>query len=100
MFEYEHLTSLSYYLYDIFCCRNIVGFLYPLYKSIQSIETGAPDGTDCTDWLVYWVIYGFFQVIESFEAVLLWWVPFYYPLKLAFLLWCMLPQYKVCTIAE
>lgn len=29
------------------------------------------------------------------EGFLVYWIPFYFPLKLVFLLWCMSPQYKV-----
>lgn len=40
----------------------------------------------------YWVVYSFFHVIEAFEDFLIYWIPFYYAFKLAFLLWAMLPQ--------
>ena len=36
-----------------------------------------------------------FSILDSFASVILYWIPFFYPLKLAFLLWCMLPQFKV-----
>eukprot|EP00588_Corethron_pennatum_P009931 CAMPEP_0194265190 /NCGR_PEP_ID=MMETSP0169-20130528/515_1 /TAXON_ID=218684 /ORGANISM="Corethron pennatum, Strain L29A3" /LENGTH=212 /DNA_ID=CAMNT_0039005607 /DNA_START=94 /DNA_END=732 /DNA_ORIENTATION=- len=72
-------------------CR-IVGFIYPAYKSFEAIENRTR-GED-TQWLIYWVVYGFFTIIETFVDFLLYWVPFYFAFKLAFLLWAMLPQTK------
>jgi receptor expression-enhancing protein 5/6 len=70
---------------------SIIGFLYPAYKSFQTIElkTGKQDDTQ---WLVYWVIFAFFTIAETFIDYLLYWIPFYYAFKLAFLAWAMLPQ--------
>lgn len=70
----------------------IVGFVYPAFKSFQAIETKSKG--DDTQWLVYWVIFAFFSIAETFVDYLLYWIPFYYAFKLAFLLWCMLPQTK------
>lgn len=71
---------------------NLVGFVYPAFKSFQAIET-ATKGDD-TQWLVYWVIFALFSIIEVCVDILLYWIPFYYSAKLAFLLWAMLPQTK------
>lgn len=40
------------------------------------------------------MIFAFFSILETFVDILLYWVPFYYAFKLAFLLWAMLPQTK------
>lgn len=71
---------------------SIVGFVYPAFKSFEAIENKARG--DDTQWLIYWVVYAFFSIIEVFTSVLLYWIPFYYAFKLAFLLWAMLPQTK------
>ena len=72
-----------------------------MYKSFQAIEMtglgvhevegGATEENlaRCVNLLKYWVVYTFFTVIELFSDVLLSWVPFYYPLKLALLVWCL-----------
>ena len=44
--------------------------------------------------LVYWVVYGLFNMFESLSDFSLSWLPIYHPLKLLFLLWCFLPQYQ------
>lgn len=69
---------------------SIIGFLYPAYKSFQAIEQ--KNKNDDTQWLVYWVIFAFFSIAETFIDYLLYWIPFYYAFKVAFLLWAMLPQ--------
>ena len=71
---------------------SIVGFLYPAYKSFEAIES-KNRGED-TQWLIYWVVYAFFSIMEVFIDFLVYWIPFYYAFKLAFLLWAMLPQTK------
>ena len=70
---------------------SIVGFVYPAFKSFEAIEK---KGRDDTQWLIYWVVYAFFSIIETFVDILLYWIPFYYAFKMAFLLWAMLPQTK------
>lgn len=70
---------------------NIVGFVYPAFKSFEAIENKQKDDTQ---WLIYWVVYAFFSVIEVFINLLLYWIPFYYAFKMAFLMWAMLPQTK------
>ena len=71
---------------------SMVGFVYPAFKSFETIETKTKG--DVTQWLVYWVVFSFFSLIETFSGFLLYWIPFYYAFKLAFLLWAMLPQTK------
>ena len=80
---------------------NVVGFVYPMYKSFQAIELtglgcnevdgGATEENlqRCVSLLMYWVCYTFFTIGERFSDVLLSWIPFYYPLKLALLIWCL-----------
>ena len=63
---------------------NIIGFLYPAFKSFEAIETKQKG--DDTQWLIYWVVYAFFSIIEVFVDFLIYWIPFYYAFKLAFLL--------------
>ena len=74
---------------------NLLGFVYPVYASIQAIETKGTD--DDTQWLTYWVIYAFFNLIEHFSDVILHWVPFYFSFKLGLLVWMMLPTQNGAT---
>lgn len=58
---------------------GITGFVYPAYKSFFAIESKMKG--DDQQWLIYWVVYGFFSVIEIFSDFLLYWIPFYYAFK-------------------
>jgi receptor expression-enhancing protein 5/6 len=71
---------------------NLVGFVYPMLCSIRAIESRQTE--DDTQWLTYWVVYAFFNLLDSLSSYILYWIPFFYPLKLVLLLWCMLPQFK------
>jgi receptor expression-enhancing protein 5/6 len=68
---------------------QVIGFLYPAYKSVKAIESAAKD--DDTQWLTYWVVFGFFSILEFGFDLFLFWVPLYWFLKCCFLMWCMWP---------
>ena len=44
--------------------------------SIKAIESYKKD--DDTQWLTYWVVYGYFSIVEFFSDIFLSWFPFYY----------------------
>lgn len=69
---------------------SIIGFVYPAYQSLLAVEN--KNKGDDVQWIVYWVLYTFFSLIETFQNFILYWIPFYYAFKLALLLWAMLPQ--------
>jgi len=69
---------------------NMIGFVYPAYCSIKALESQAKD--DDTQWLMYWVVFACFSVLEFFSDILMGWVPFYWLTKCVFLLWCMSPM--------
>merc|ERR1712188_209704 len=71
---------------------NFVGFVYPAYASFKSLES--QNTNDDRLWLTYWVVYSCFCLIEGFLEYVLFWVPFYYPIKLAFLFFLFPPQPK------
>ncbi|PVU96883.1 hypothetical protein BB559_002225 [Furculomyces boomerangus] len=69
---------------------NFIGFGYSAFASIRAIESPGKD--DDTQWLTYWVVYGLLNLVEHFSSFVLYWIPFYYVLKTAFLIWLMLPN--------
>ena len=71
----------------------IIGTLYPAYQSFKALESPGVD--DDKQWLTYWCVHSFAQVVEYFgEYALTGAIPFYYLLKLLFLVYLMHPQYR------
>jgi len=64
--------------------------MYASYKAIES-----EDKSDDTQWLMYWVCFAAFSLLETFSDYIIFWIPFYWFLKLAFLVALQLPQYKL-----
>merc|ERR1712070_158223 len=69
---------------------SFVAVVYPAYASFKSLE--AKSESEDRAWLTYWVVYSCFSLVEGFLEYVLFWVPFYYPIKLAFLCFLFLPQ--------
>ncbi|ORX55825.1 hypothetical protein DM01DRAFT_1321186 [Hesseltinella vesiculosa] len=71
---------------------NALSWLYPAYASFKAIESPSKD--DDTQWLTYWTVVGFVQLIEYFSDMLLYWFPFYYLFKTLLILWLTLPRFR------
>ncbi|XP_051146712.1 HVA22-like protein k [Andrographis paniculata] len=69
------------------CCS--VGVVLPVYSTFKAIET--KDEDEQNKWLMYWTVYGSFSLAEIFTDKLIYWCPFYYHMKFAFLVWLQLP---------
>lgn len=65
--------------------------MYPAFMSFKSLDSGDAAGTGY--WLTYWIVWSCMTVLEVFEAVALY-IPFYYELKLALVIWLIHPQSK------
>lgn len=73
---------------------NIVGWALPAYLSFKAIESPSPH--DDVQWLTYWVVFGFFNFLESFaSSLVLYYIPWYYTLKTLFIIWLQLPAFRV-----
>ncbi|CAG9331917.1 unnamed protein product [Blepharisma stoltei] len=69
---------------------DAIAILYPAYMSFKAIESAETD--DDKQWLTYWVVFALFKVIDDWSEILFSWLPFYYPIKLAFLVFLFAPQ--------
>ena len=70
----------------------LVGVLCPTYMSLKAIES--PEDDDDKQYLTYWVVYGLFSVIDVFTSFLVKRIPFYYTIKLGFLIWLFMPNFR------
>jgi len=75
------------YAAELIC--NGIGFLYPAYQSLKALESSSKE--DDTKWLMYWVVFATFSLVEFFSDCILSWFPPYYLAKLVFLIWLSLP---------
>merc|ERR1712146_634778 len=71
---------------------NIICFFWPAYLGIKSMATEST--VDDAQWLIYSMIFCFFNTMESLNDSLLneYWT--YVFVKGGFLIWCFLPQTK------
>ena len=69
---------------------DAIGLFYPMYMSFKALET--KEGDDDKLWLTYWVVYACYKVVDEWSETLFYWVPFYYPIKLMFLVFLFAPQ--------
>ena len=83
------LTTTKWFSSYVTC---LVGVLCPTYLSLKALES--PEEDDDKHFLTYWVIYGLFAVFDLFTSFLINRIPFYYTLKLAFLIWMFMPNFK------
>ena len=60
------VVLFTYFVFGPGLLCNLIGFFYPVYASIKAVETDNKE--DDTRWLIYWIIYAFFNIIETFGA--------------------------------
>jgi len=81
------LTLLGWFDKYITC---LIGIILPTYWSIKAIES--PQEDDDKQWLTYWAVYAVFNFLDLFTKFILKIIPFYYVVKLIFLVWCFMPN--------
>lgn len=81
------LTLLGWFDKYITC---LIGIILPTYWSIKAIES--PQEDDDKQWLTYWAVYAVFNFLDLFAKFILKIIPFYYVVKLIFLVWCFMPN--------
>lgn len=81
---------MSALLYE--CCRLSFAVLYPTYSSFKAVR--GKNVREYVKWMMYWIVFAIFSFVEVFADILISWFPFYYILKLCFILWLVLPATK------
>jgi receptor expression-enhancing protein 5/6 len=69
---------------------NLIGVAYPAFMSFLALESDGLE--DDKQWLTYWVCFGAFNIIDQFAGIILTFIPFYYFLKLGFLVYLFHPS--------
>ena len=73
-----------------------VGIVYPAYMSLKAIDTKEED--DDKQWCTYWVVFFMFILFELYFSYILHLIPFYFLLKLIFLIWLFFPTTNGATL--
>lgn len=74
----------------------VFGTLYPAYSSYKAVKS--KDVKEYVKWMMYWIIFALFTAAEVFTDMFLCWIPFYYELKIAFVVWLLSPYTKGSSV--
>ena len=73
---------------------NLVGTLYPAFWTIKSIEKD--DLKEQRNWLTYWIVFGFFVLMDMFSPIIVKFIPIYFVMKIMLLIWLLMPGSYGC----
>ncbi|KAL0612681.1 Receptor expression-enhancing protein 4 [Plecturocebus cupreus] len=80
-------------------CRLVVlvfGMLYPAYASYKAVKT--KNIREYVRWMMYWIVFALFMLAEIITDIFISWFPFYYEIKMAFVLWLLSPYTKGASL--
>ncbi|CAG8447764.1 8053_t:CDS:1 [Ambispora gerdemannii] len=99
------LTTRHFYKKSVYLFTNLVGVIYPAYRSIKVLDEVTTNQMDNAEniseqkqWLSYWTIYGCIQVGDNWSKWLLEMFPGYNFIKLAFLYWAQNDRSKGASV--
>ncbi|CAN7949203.1 unnamed protein product, partial [Ixodes hexagonus] len=87
LFSCACLPQLAHCFYHLF--SMVCGMLYPAYASYKAVKN--KDVREYMKWMMYWVVFALFTCVETFADILISWLPFYYEIKILFVLWLLSP---------
>ncbi|XP_050181713.1 receptor expression-enhancing protein 4 isoform X1 [Myiozetetes cayanensis] len=74
----------------------VFGMLYPAYASYKAVK--AKNIREYVRWMMYWIVFALFMATETFTDLLISWFPFYYEVKMAFVLWLLSPYTRGASL--
>ncbi|KAG5266459.1 hypothetical protein AALO_G00232330 [Alosa alosa] len=72
------------------------GTLYPAYYSYKAVRT--KNVKEYVRWMMYWIVYALYTVVETITDTSLSWFPLYYELKVAFVIWLLSPYTRGASL--
>ncbi|XP_069771391.1 receptor expression-enhancing protein 1-like isoform X2 [Narcine bancroftii] len=72
------------------------GTLYPAYTSYKAIKT--KNVKEYVRWMMYWIVFAIFTIVETFMDIFISWFPFYYEIKIVFVIWLLSPYTKGASL--
>ncbi|XP_029977610.1 receptor expression-enhancing protein 3 [Sphaeramia orbicularis] len=74
----------------------VFGTLYPAYYSYKAVKT--KNVKEYVRWMMYWIVYALYTVVETITDLTLAWFPLYYELKVAFVIWLLSPYTRGASL--
>ncbi|XP_066423447.1 receptor expression-enhancing protein 4 isoform X2 [Molothrus aeneus] len=74
----------------------LFGMLYPAYASYKAVKT--KNIREYVRWMMYWIVFALFMTTETFTDLLISWLPFYYEVKMAFVIWLLSPYTRGASL--
>ncbi|KAK5617975.1 Receptor expression-enhancing protein 3 [Crenichthys baileyi] len=79
--------------------RSVVllfGTLYPAYYSYKAVKT--KNVKEYVRWMMYWIVFALYSVVETITDLTVAWFPLYYELKIAFVIWLLSPYTRGASL--
>ncbi|XP_050839005.1 receptor expression-enhancing protein 4 [Serinus canaria] len=74
----------------------LFGMLYPAYASYKAVKT--KNIREYVRWMMYWIVFALFMTAETFTDLFISWLPFYYEVKMAFVIWLLSPYTRGASL--
>ncbi|XP_030641889.1 receptor expression-enhancing protein 3a isoform X2 [Chanos chanos] len=74
----------------------VFGTLYPAYYSYKAVRT--KNVKEYVRWMMYWIVFALYTVVETITDLSLSWFPLYYELKVAFVIWLLSPYTRGASL--
>uniref|UniRef100_A0A3P9L3S5 Receptor expression-enhancing protein n=1 Tax=Oryzias latipes TaxID=8090 RepID=A0A3P9L3S5_ORYLA len=74
----------------------LFGTLYPAYYSYKAVKT--KNVKEYVRWMMYWIVFALYTVVETITDLTVAWFPLYYELKIAFVIWLLSPYTRGASL--
>ncbi|XP_062330379.1 receptor expression-enhancing protein 3 [Osmerus eperlanus] len=74
----------------------VFGTLYPAYYSYKAVKT--KNVKEYVRWMMYWIVFALYTVVETITDLTLAWFPLYYEIKIAFVIWLLSPYTRGASL--
>uniref|UniRef100_A0A8C2KAG1 Receptor expression-enhancing protein n=1 Tax=Cyprinus carpio TaxID=7962 RepID=A0A8C2KAG1_CYPCA len=74
----------------------VFGNLYPAYYSYKAVKT--KNVKEYVRWMMYWIVFALFTVVETVTDLTIAWFPLYYEIKVAFVIWLLSPYTRGASV--
>ncbi|TRY55561.1 hypothetical protein DNTS_023157 [Danionella cerebrum] len=76
--------------------RLVFGNMYPAYYSYKAVKT--KNVKEYVRWMMYWIVFALFTVVETVTDLTIAWFPLYYEIKIAFVIWLLSPYTRGASL--